>query len=440
MLFKDNNKKIILLGYNDLSINLGIKLSKKHDVVILQETISNNMDSQELDVIIDSLEDGLMKSLEHYNVNQADSFIALTDNDEYNIFAANIAREMGVSKTAAQIKQADYFKVKHNIELLFNTEQLIIDKISNIIKDTRVLNIKNLIPGRVDVSEIIIKNEDPFSYLKIKNIKLNEGLIIAIKKERKFILPEPEIQLYPGDIIYVLYEKGMIGAISTWIKKRKKRKRLYIYGADSLTFNLIKDWQGLFERIIVIENNLTKCNMLAEKMENVLVINGEGFDQQLLLEEGLDKKSIFLAVSNNDNKNLLSSYMVNTNCYGVTLIHDTKYKDIALKMGLGNVLFSSILLTTYLEEFINKGFLINKYNIGGKIYATEIFINIKTKICNRKIVEANLPAGVLIGLIIRENEIIIPNGHSILEAGDKLIVFFYKKSESRLFNIFKESS
>jgi trk system potassium uptake protein len=152
-----------------------------------------------------------------------------------------------------------------------------------------------------------------------------------------------------------------------------------------------------------------------------------------LKEEGLGKHSVFLAVSQDDLQNLLSSFSAKkTGCNTViTLLTHHRYIDIANMMGLENILSLPDLISELIFDFIKTGLRMNRFRLGDEIYAMQIGVREKSTIA-----KLNLPTGLLIGVIMRDKEIIIPDDNVSILPGDNLLVFYDRKNESVLRNIF----
>lgn len=436
MLFKSNLKKIIILGINHLSLNFASKMSKKNDIVMLDKEI--RCDTNEVDVIIDKIGSDLIDKLNEYNLKKTNIFVSMTENEEYNLFSAELASKFGVEKTAAMVYSNSYNNLS-TVDLIFNPYQLIVDKVNSLVKETRFNNIKNLIPGKVNISEIIITKKDMFFNKKLKRIKITDGLIVALKRNGKLTIPNAEMILNADDIIYFLYKKGTFSFIIKQIfAGRKVNKKVFIIGGRELGFIQAERWKNIFEHIIIIESDLKTCHKIAKKSNEVLILNGEGIEKKLLLEEGLTKESIFLSFDSNDFHNILSSYLAkDMRCNNIiTLLNDYKYKDIADLLKLDNLIFVPEIVTNYLQMHLRKEYKYDKFFLGGEIYTAQIKINNNNKIINKKISELKNTGGILIGVISREDEIIIPDGNIILKNHDQLTIFYNKNSEDQLYNIF----
>jgi len=427
LLFRKKEEKTILLGLNEISICLARKISLQKDVIILEE---NNRSKEqyfipEADVIIEELQNGLFSTLKDHQINNAGYFMALTEDDEYNLFAAELSKKLGVDKAIALIHNYDYTEYKSEIDLIFDPYQIFIDQMCTRIKDTGLMNIKNIIPGRLNISKIMVKDKDPYSYQKIKGVNLKEGIVIAVQQGKIVQLSAPDLRLLPGNSLFILHKRGLINMLF--------KKKLFIFGGSPLGLRLIKYWKGVFEQVIIIESNLKRCEQLAIELENNLILHGEGTDLQLLKEEGLGKNSVFLAVSQDDPQNLLSSFSAQkTGCNTViTLLTRHRYIDIANMMGLDHVLSLPDLVSNLILDFIKTGLKMNRFILGDEIYTMQISVKKKSTIA-----KLNLPTGLLIGVIMRDKEIIIPDDNVSILPEDNLLVFYDRKNEPVLRNIF----
>lgn len=435
MLLKTKTDKVIILGINDLSINLARRMSKNKDVVLLDNEIDDSLSN--IDGIQSTIKYDLYSSLCDYNINDTSLFIAMTNSDEYNMFATRLAAELGAKNTIAMVYSMNYLNMTAD-DYVFNPYQLILNRINSFVKETRLKNFKNIIPGKVNVTEFTIKNNDTLSYKKIKDFKIDDSIIIAIKRDKKITIPSGKEKLYPGDIVYLLYKEGIIRYILNKIwKKSKLKKSVFIVGGNKLGYRQALNWQDIYN-IIIVEPDLKICNQLAEKVDNYLILHGEGVDSTLLKEEGMNNSSIVLTLDSNDFHNLLSSYTAtNIGCKKViTLLNHTGYRNIARMLGLENIIILPELITKHILLYIESGKKINKYILGEEIFTTRIKINKNKNIINKNICTLNLPKNLIIGVIIRDKRIIIPSGNNKLKINDEIIVFYDRKIETNIHNFF----
>jgi trk system potassium uptake protein len=442
MLFKKKDDKIIIIGLNEISIILAKKLSYNKDVVIL-DNIShlkeNNYNYDDLDVIIEKLDSGLITSLKEYEINKSVLLISITDSNEFNVFTAELGKKLGAKKSLAIVYDDSFINSHFNIDLIINPYQIISDKISMNLQDTRLFAVQNIVPAELKISSIIVKNNDLFSYIKLKDLELKEGLVIGVKRGNKYFLPDVNTRFFPGDQIFLLFKKSMIKNYFKLLNFNKSlNKKLFIFGGKELGLYFIEYLGSMFNTTVIIEADLQQCNYLASKLEKTLILNGDGEDLQLLKEEGFDNKSIFLAISNEDSRNIISSlgakYYLSKDI--ITLINHPNHLDIARLLNLNCIFSKADIIADYILDFYHKGLSTNNFFPGSEIYASRISIKEDSIFLNKKISELNIPSEIIIGVLLREDNIIIPGGEDILKKGDLLIVFFNKKYESEISSIF----
>jgi len=361
MLFKRKENKMIILGINEFSINLANNLSKDHEIIMLDiEEFDHNYN---VDAIIGKIERDLVTTLNEYNIENISLFIAMTKNEEYNLFAAQLAGEYGAKNTVAMVFNHKYMNIT-SANYIFNPYQLVINLTNSLLKETRLRNIKNLIPGKVYVTDFIVSSNDSFVNTKVKNFKLKDSKIIAIKRNGNTITPYSDMKLLPSDIIYVLYKKGMVSNVikQLW-KKGKINKRVFIIGGNELAFIQAQYWYNIFTSVIIIESNLEKCHDLANRTDNILILHGEGIERNLLLDEGLSSDSIILTFDDNDFHNLLSSYSAKKfGCNRViTLLNNFRYKEMATVLGLDNIIIIPEVISKHLITYNKSKTILNKY-------------------------------------------------------------------------------
>lgn len=443
MLFSYKPVKVIILGLNNISLKLAKDLSIDNDVIILYET--NSLDhryreeADKADIIIKKIESSLVFMLMRLSDIQNTTFISVTREEKFNLFAAQLAKKMGAKFSLSLVYRNDYYDLNFDIDLIFNPYQIITDHINiKILKYIGFLNIDNLIFGKIDILSIKVKNNSPFSYLKIKNINLEQGRIIVIDRDRRKFLPDSHIQILPGDIIYVIFKRGFNNWIKYFNLKQISKRKFFIFGGRKIGQFIVNYWKDVLKQIIIIEPSLKQCNVLASRLEKPLILNGEGTEFQLIRQEGLNKSSIFLATSLNDLKNLVSSFGAKKHgCKTVVpLINKSSHREIANLLKLNNSIFIPELVTNYVLYSLKVKHKINNIGLGRQIRIIKINLNKNSLGANKKIGELKLPSGILVGVIIRNGKSIIPKEENKLMSDDQLIVFCEKKFVSRIKHIF----
>lgn len=437
MLFRYKNKKILIIGINHLSLFFAKTLSKNKDVILLDKNYKENFN--EMDLLIERIDEDLLTSYQKLAFSNLSHIIAMTDNDEYNLFACSLAKEYSTIKTMAMNKSMAYNNLLY-ADLIFNPYQIVMDQIDGLINETRFKYIKNFIPGKINIGELIIKNGDSFLKKKIKDIKLKEGLIIAINRNNKTIIAEAELEVLTGDKLYIIYKKGKIGKVLKGIWPRTKIKnKIFIIGGNDLAFIQAKRLQEIYDTVTIIEPDLEICNKLAEKADDLLILHGEGIELKMFLDEGLEKSSIILSLDNNDFHNILSSYLLKEKGYKniITLLNNDRYKNLSKSLELEQTLLLPDLISKHLNFYINSAHNFDKLFLGKNIVISKIEVKKRSSVINKKIGYLHKKKGFLISVIIRDNQIVLPYDSLSLQEEDQLLVLSYKEMDYKIYNIFK---
>lgn len=435
MLYTKKDNKMIILGINEFSLSFTKKYSNNYDIVMIRR--DESVEELEIDAIITPIGNDILETLLRNDIKNS-IFMALTENEEFNLFTTNLAGEYGARKTIAIVNNPNYINLS-SANYIINPYQLLNDRIDSMIKENRLKNISNLIPGKINVIEYTLGKKDHYVYKKLKDIKLNNGMIFLINRNNKTILPNGDFELLPDDSLFILYKNGMLSIIFRQLfRKEKNRNKAFIIGGNEV---LAKNLKNIFSFVILIESDLSNCRKLARRSEGIIIINGEGTEKKLLLEEGLADNSIFLAVDRDDYHNLLSSYQAKTlGCNNIiTLLNCQKHMEIAEMLGLSNIISLSQLVTDHLNAYIRTGYLFNKYLLGTDVYTAKIKIRPDSEVINYKISKQKYSADFLVGVILRDSQIIIPDQDECILPGDEVLIFFYKNMETRIYNIFRQS-
>lgn len=419
---------MIILGINEFSITLARKYSHNYDIVIIKR--DESIDELEIDAIIAPMDTDITGTLLKDSI-----FMALTENEEYNLFASSLAGEYGARKTIAFVYNPDYLSLS-SADYIISPRQILYDRINCMIKEIKLRNISNLIHGKINVIEYTLEKGDPCVHKKAKDIELKDGMIFSINRSNKTILPNEDIELLAGDRLYILYRKGMFSNIFKQLfASGRIRKKVFIIGGNEI---LAENLKNIYSSVIIIETDISICHRLARKSEGIIILNGKGTEKNLLLNEGIDENSIFLAVDRDDYHNLLSSYQARSlGCNNIiTVLNSEKNMEIAEILGLSNVISFPQLVTEHLSSCLKTASLDNKYFLFQDFFAAKIRIKADSSVVYHKIRKLNNNADFLIGVILRGRQLIFPDQDELIMPGDELLIFFYKNMEKRIYNIF----
>src|SRR6056300_1378702 len=418
---------IIICGAGRVGFTIAKLLSEQgHSITIIDQS------SEDIQKINDSLDvkaivgKGTYPSiLEKANASEADMIIAVTRNDEINMLICQIAYSIfNIQKKIARIRSQDYLNPKFT--RVYNKENLPIDVIiSPEIEIAKSIQRKLEAPGALDsvpfsnnnirLLEILIKDNCKLIGHKLNELtnkfpQLDANIVAIIRKDKTFI-PKKTDQIEFDDKVYVIINSSQMDeTLNAFGHEEKISKKLLIIGGGNIGYNLAKNLEESSEsiRVKIIEKSKERAEYLASNLNNTIIINGSGLDEETLEEANLGEAETVLALTNDDEDNLIDPRM-NT--------------------------VSSIL------KHIHKGTIENAYTISnGEYEVIEAEIIETSELINKELKNSNLPEEIRIGAVLRDDKVIIPRSNFVFQKDDTVVFLAKKDSISVVENIFRISS
>ncbi|HZK23948.1 MAG TPA: Trk system potassium transporter TrkA [Oscillospiraceae bacterium] len=430
--------KVIIIGAGKVGYQLVESLvNENHDVTV----VDNNQN------VIDKLNDNFdvlaMKGngvssrlLEKLDCSSADLLIAVTNSDEANIVSCITAKRLGTNSVIARVRNPEYvaeldFMQKNlDIECIINPEYATAQEILRLLLNSHTSYAVDLAKGRVRISEVPINATANLSNKQIKDIDLPESVIItAIARNGNVIIPNGFDYIYPQDTIYIMGERAAVDAFARSMGvliDNSKVRNVLIIGGGKTAFYLARKLEQLGINVKIIEENLHRCRELAEGLDNTLVLHGDGTDIALLKAENIDEMDAFVSLTGYDEENLLVSMLAKQ--LGakkvIAKVSRSSYDSVVETIGLDSAVSPKLITARDILRIIRGGKILSmSLLIGGRAEVFEIIPQEGTPIVNKPLKDIGIPKGVIIGAIFRNEQIIIPNGDSVIKSTDRVIVF-----------------
>ena len=399
--------------------------------------------------------------LEKADTNDADMIIAVTRNDEINMLICQIASTLfNVPKKIARIRSQEYLNPKFSS--LFSKENLPIDFIiSPELEIAKSIQRKLEAPGALDnipfaenrirLLEILVEKNCPLINTKLNEItkkypNLNAN-ILGVIRDQKFIFLKKNDVLKINDKAYVIINSSQLReTLSAFGHNEKISTKILIIGGGNIGFNLAKNLENTIEdvRIKIIEKDKDRAELIANELNNTIVINGNGLDEDILEEANLPEVETVIALTNDDEDNLMSSVMVekfSQNKRTMALINKPNYSLLQSSLKIDDLIDPRMDTVSTILKHVHKGTIETAYTIlDGEYEVIEAEIIETSELINKDLKNANLPDEIRIGAILRKDKILIPRSNSKFEKGDT-VVFLTKSEQIPLVeNMFRISS
>ena len=460
---------IIICGAGRVGFTISKLLSEQgHSITVIDQS------SEDIQKINDSLDVKAIVGkatfpsiLEKANASETDMIIAVTRNDEINMLICQIAFSIfKIPKKIARIRSQDYLNPKFTrvyskenlpIDVIISPEIEIAKSIQRKLEAPGALDSVPFAENRIRLLEILIKEN-----CKSINIKFNEltkkypkldANIVGINRDEKFFIPKKTDSVKKNDKIYVIINSSQMGeTLEAFGHDEKISKKILIIGGGNIGHNLAKNIEDTLDtvRVKIVEKNKERAEYLAKDLNDTIVINGDGLDEEVLTEANLDEAETVLALTNDDEDNLMVSVLVEK------FTKDQKKKDEKRTMALINkpnysLLQSSLKIDDLIDprmntvssilKHIHKGTIENAYTISnGEYEVIEAEIIETSELINKELKNSNLPEEIRIGAVLRDDKIIIPRSNFVFLKDDKVVFLAKKDSISVVENIFRISS
>jgi len=443
--------KIIVIGAGKVGCQIAQTLSSENNDVILIErddqirkSAQNNLDALTI------LGNGAsVHTLEKAGIKQADMIIAVTSSDEANIIACMTAKQFGVPKKIARIRNAEYIYnnalslEQLGTDFIINPEIATAKEIVNLLRTpANVAQIQDFADGKIQMLELKVEKNFSFIGKQLKDIVFEFPILVtAIYREDKIIIPGGNEKILKGDDLYVIVEKGHFLELEKIINhKSVNTQNVMIVGGSEIGFQTAIRLEKLGINTKLIERDKEKCKEIAQKLSRTLVINGDGTNIDLLQSEGINTIDGFVSVTGYDEDNLLVALLAKQ--LGakkvIAKIDRTNYIPILEKIGVHAVVNPRIITASAILSFIRRGKILSLTLLKeGEAEIIELIVQSTSKIINTPLKDLNLPKNSIIGAIVRQDRVIIPGGKDSIQPEDKIILFALSSDIKKIEQIIK---
>jgi len=454
---------IIICGAGRVGFTIAKLLTEQnHSITVVDqssEDIKKINDSLDVKAIVGKAT--LPSVLENANTNEADMIIAVTKNDEINMLICQIAYSIfKVPKKIARIRSQDYLNPKFS--KLYNKENLPIDVIiSPELEIAKSIQRKLESPGALDnvpfaenkirLLEIFIEENCPIANIKLNELtkkfpKLNANILGVVRDEKFIFLKKNDLMKVNDKAYLTINSIQMKETLNAFGHDEKISNNILIIGGGNVGFNLAKNIEQSLEdvRLKIIEKDKERAEFIANELNNTIVINGNGLDEDILAEVNLEDVETVIALTNDDEDNLMASVLVekfSKDKRTMALINKPNYSLLQSSLKIDDLIDPRMTTVSSILKHVHKGSIETAYTIlNGEYEVIEAEIIETSELINKELKNSNLPDEIRIGAVLRKDEIIIPRSNFVFKNED-IVVFLAKRDQlSIVENMFRLSS
>ena len=437
--------KIVIAGAGEVGSHLAKMLSNESNDITVIDMDQTRLDalSANADIVTVEGNPSTIHTLQEARVADADLFIAVnpSDSQDVNIVSAMLAKKLGSKKVTARINNEEYLTYENKylftemgIDLLFYPEKIAAGEIADLLKRTASTDSMDFARGKLQMAVFKLEEESSLlgmNMLEFSQLAAEEGMkyrVVAISRNNQTIIPKFDTKFKYHDLVFIISTRDGMNMLMRYIGKQDiEVKNLLILGGSPIGEMLATQLSKQMDSIKLIEMNKEKCLDLSEKLpSNVIVVNGDGRNSDLLMEESIRDYEAFVAVTNNSETNILACVAAKNLGVERTIaeVENLEYIKLAERMGVDAVVNKKLITAGRIFKFtLSNKVRFVKYMSGTNAEVLEYIVAPETAITKKTLKDMNFPKGAIIGGVIRGSESFIAAGDTVINAYDRVAVF-----------------
>jgi trk system potassium uptake protein TrkA len=436
--------KIIILGAGQVGRTAAYHLSREeaNDVTVIDVNEEILRDLQDrLDIRTVNGNASSPRILEAAGIASTDILVALTNSDEVNMLACQIAWTLyRTPKKIARVRSADYTEREKlfgengvAVDVWISPEQLVTEYVARLIRYPGALQVLDFADGRVRLVGIRALQGGPLVGQALRTLREHiptaDARVAAIYRAGKSIKPEGDTVIEDGDEVFFLAARKDIRVVMKEMRREEApARRVVIAGGGNIGFKLASDLEDK-NQVKLIERDHKRARRVSEKLNRTIVLHGDAADEELLLEENIDSADVFAALTNSEEANILSAMLAKRlGAHKVmALINKPSYAEL-IESGSIDVAISPQTITIgSLLAHVRRGDVVRVHSLRrGAAEALEVVVHgdaDSSKVIGRRIEDIALPEGTTLGAVVRGEDVIIAHHDTTVQPDDHLILF-----------------
>lgn len=448
--------KIIILGAGQVGVSIAEHLIReKNDITVVDNSIERLRELRDrLDIRVVHGYASHPDILEQANIEDADLLIAVTANDEVNMVACQVAYTLYRTPTKiARIRASVFssyreklFRDEHSpVDVIISPEKLVSEYIFSLVENPGALQVLDFAEGAIRLAAVKVYHGAPLAGQELRSIRRHmpniDTRVAAIYRRGKAILPCGDTVIEVDDEIFFIAARKNIRAVMSEMRRSEKPyKRVMIAGGGNIGLRLAKKLEDRYS-VKILELNPGRCKQLSEALNYSVVLHGGASDQDLLLEENIEETDIFIAVTNDDEANIMASLLAKR--LGakkvMALINNAAYVDLIQGGDIDIAISPQQATVGILLSHVRRGDLANVHSLRrSAAEAIEVVAHgdeSSSRVVGKMVAELDLPEGASVGAIYRtgdeSSDVIIAHGTTVIQSGDHVIIFLIDKRHTK---------
>lgn len=438
-----NGLNIIIVGCGKVGMTLIEQLSKEgHDITIIDKNAAKVQEMSNLYDIMGLVGNGASYSVQmEAGIENADLIIAVTASDELNLLCCTVAKQVGDCAAIARVrtpdysKEAGYLREKLGLTMIINPELEASLETARILYLPTALEVNSFAHGQAEIVKFKIPEGNLLDGMTIATLGksiTNEILICAIEREGEVYIPGGNFQMAKNDIVSFVAPRRHIRSFLKKIGfKTKQVKDAMIVGGGKASYYLAKQLIAMGIDVKIIEQNKERCEELSILLPEAIIINGDGTDEEVLREEGIEYAQAFIPLTDIDEENIMLTLHAKqvSNAKLITKINRSTFKNVISKLDLGSVIYPRYITSEAIIAYVRAKKNSTNSNIetlyhmfDNRAEAIEFRVDEPSSVTGIPLKDLMLKNDLLVSFIYRNGKVQIPSGLDTIEVGDSVMI------------------
>ena len=438
-----NGLNIIIVGCGKVGMTLIEQLSKEgHDITIIDKNAAKVQEMSNLYDIMGLVGNGASYSVQmEAGIENADLIIAVTASDELNLLCCTVAKQVGDCAAIARVrtpdysKEAGYLREKLGLTMIINPELEASLETARILYLPTALEVNSFAHGQAEIVKFKIPEGNLLDGMTIATLGksiTNDILICAIEREGEVYIPGGNFQMAKDDIVSFVAPRRHIRSFLKKIGfKTKQVKDAMIVGGGKASYYLAKQLIAMGIDVKIIEQNKERCEELSILLPEAIIINGDGTDEEVLREEGIEYAQAFIPLTGIDEENIMQTLHAKqvSNAKLITKINRSTFKNVISKLDLGSVIYPRYITSEAIIAYVRAKKNSTNSNIetlyhmfDNRAEAIEFRVDEPSSVTGIPLKDLMLKNDLLVSFIYRNGKVQIPSGLDTIEVGDTVMI------------------
>ncbi|WP_019361118.1 Trk system potassium transporter TrkA [Pseudomonas asplenii] len=443
--------KIIILGAGQVGGTLAEHLASEANDITVVDTDGERLRNlgDRLDIRTVQGRASFPTILRQAGADDADMLVAVTNSDETNMVACQVAHTLFHTPTKiARVRESAYLTRNElfdndaiPVDVLISPEQVVTNYIKRLTRNPGALQVIDFAEGKAQLVAIKAYYGGPLVGQQLRQLREHmpngDTRVAAIFRRDRPIMPRGDTVIEADDEVFFIAAKAHIRAVMSEMRRLdESNKRIVIAGGGQIGERLAEAIESRYQ-VKIIEMNAARCRQLSDTLDSTVVLQGSASDRDLLMEENINDADLFLALTNDDEANIMSSLLAKRMGAKkvMTIINNPAYVDLIQGGDIDIAISPQLATIGTLLAHVRRGDIVSVHSLRrGAAEAIEAIAHgdmNSSKVIGRAIENIALPPGTTIGAIIRDEEVLIAHDDTVIQAGDHVILFLVDKKHIR---------